>query len=264
MVTRHFIPYLTPVLFTLTATGFAQDGPQQGDPDKGPPASVLQEKVREWVRAQKQRGKELADWQEQRSGLARLNEIRRKEIAEIDTLIEAAGKRLEEATAQREQLLAEQAGLRIARAQLSDRIGTLEEALAGRLPMFPEALREKVPDAIARLENPDDSRPLQDRYRDLVAILAAATEFGRSLNITSELREIGGEQVEVEVLYSGFSGAWYVSRGGDLAGTGSAGVQGWSWVEDNSIADRVRTAIDMHRKERAPGYVRLPFAPSHE
>ena len=36
-------------------------------------------------------------------------------------------------------------------------------------------------------------------------------------------------------------------------------ISPWVWTEDKSIADRVRTAIDMHRKKVSPGYVELPF-----
>ena len=32
------------------------------------------------------------------------------------------------------------------------------------------------------------------------------------MTITSEIRSFGGNDVEVEVLYLGFSGAWYVSK----------------------------------------------------
>ena len=242
---------------TLVSGGISEA--QEGGTDEVPPASVVQEKVREWVRAQKLRGGELADWQEQQRRLAMLNEVRREEIGQIDALIEAAGSRLEEATRQREELVAEQTALKAARARLAAGIGKLESALAARLASFPEALREKAQEAIARIENPDPDRPLQDRYRDIVAVTAAATDFSRALTVTRELRPVGGEQVEVEVLYAGLAAAWYVGRGGKVAGHGRAGVDGWTWTEDNGIADEVRTAIDMHRKERSPGYVELPF-----
>lgn len=242
------------------ATVAAQEGLGAGDTDAVPPVAVLQEKVREWVRVQKLRGEESADWAEQQRRLAGLNALRREEIGQIDALIEAAGTRLADATEQREKLLAEQVALRASRAELARRIDDLEATLRTQIATFPDPLLEKIEDSLARMEAEGADRPLQDRYRDVVAVLVAAGEFGRSLTVVSEMRDIGGQRIEVEVLYLGLSGAWYVDRGGKHAGAGRAGVDGWVWTEDKSIAGRVRDAIDMHRKKVSPGYVRLPFA----
>jgi len=232
----------------------------QGDAAAGASAALLQEKVREWVRVQKLRGEESADWEEQQRELAALNALRRTEIAQIDELIVAAGARLEGATQQREELRAEQAELRVARAELGQRIGELEAALRVRMASFPPPLQEKIEEIAARLAaDGEKERPLQDRYRDVVAVLSAAGEFGRTLSVVGEMREIGGERVEVEVLYLGMAGAWYVDRSGKLAGSGRAAPGGWIWTADRSIAGRVRAAIDMHHKKASPGYVRLPF-----
>ncbi len=247
-------------LASLGAIGLeAQEAPKAGGTDPVPPAAVLQEKVREWVRVQKLRGEEGARWEEQKRELAGLNALRRREIEQIDELITAAGRRLEEAAGQREELRGEQASLRAARAKLAGRIGALEEALRARLPLFPPSLRDKVPDAIVRLEGSAADRPLQDRYRDVVAVLGAAGEFARSLTVAEELREVDGQNVQVEVLYLGLAQAWYVGRGGKVAGSGRAGAAGWIWTEDRRLAGEVRSAIDIHRKQRSPGYVRLPF-----
>lgn len=232
----------------------------QSDAAAGASAALLQEKVREWVRVQKLRGEEAADWAEQQRELVGLNALRRTEIAQIDELIVAAGARLEEATQQREELRAEQAELRVARAELGRRIGELEAALRVQITSFPPPLQEKIEDVAARLAaGGEKERPLQDRYRDVVAVLSAVGEFGRTLSVAGEMREIGGERVAVEVLYLGLAGAWYVDRGGKLAGTGRAAPGGWVWTADSGIAGRVRAAIDMHRKKASPGYVRLPF-----
>jgi len=247
------------LVLTIASNTYAQDTVTGGGTTKVSPSAILQEKVRQWVDVQKLRGKEAARWQEQQKQLTGLNELRLTEIKQIESLITAAGKRLEDATAQRQKLLEEQAELRNTRNLLQDNIDKLEKGLLKCLPRLPDPLREKVSDAIYRLENPDPDRPLQNRYRDLLAILSATAAFDHAITVSKEIREVDGKKVEIETLYLGLSRAWYVGRADTIAGHGKANDEGWQWSENNSIAGQVRKAIEIYRKERAPDYVKLPF-----
>jgi len=246
------------LLFTATAA-HTQEKIAYGDIQKVSPSFVLQEKVRQWVDAQKIRSRERADWLEQKQEMAALNAIRTKEIEQIDSLIEAAGKRLSDATKRRDELLAEQESLRNKRLIILKRVERLETALRGQLGIFPEPLLNKINDEVERLRQTEPSGSLQDRLRDLVAVMSAALEFGQSMTIHNQIRADGEDQIEVEVLYLGFSGAWYVGRAGKVAGYGQADKGGWKWTEDKSVAGPLKTAIEMYRKERAPDYVRINF-----
>ncbi len=238
---------------------YSQELVSEGDTIKVSPSAVLQEKVRQWVDVQKQRSEETARWQEQQQQLATLNELRRTEIKQIDTLIAAAGQRLEEATTQQRKLQEEQAELSSRRSFLLENITELEKAMRECIARFPKPLREKVEDAIYRLDNPDDDRPLQDRYRDVLAILTASIAFDNAITVTREIREVEGKRIELETIYMGLTKAWYVGRGDTIAGHGKATNEGWQWQPDNSISGQVRRAIDIYRKESSPGYVKLPF-----
>ena len=238
---------------------YSQELVSEGDTIKVSPSAVLQEKVRQWVDVQKQRSEEASRWQEQQQQLAALNELRRTEIKQIDTLIAAAGQRLEEATTQQRKLQEEQAELSNRRSFLLDNITELEKAMRECIARFPQPLRKKVEDAIYRLDNPEDDRPLQDRYRDVLAILAASIAFDNAITVTREIREVEGKRIELETIYLGLTRAWYVGRGDKIAGHGKATNEGWQWQPDNSISGQVRRAIDIYRKERSPGYVKLPF-----
>ena len=268
MVKKHILSktnthdlVLTVLLLLFTATAaHAQEKIADGDTQKVSPSFVLQEKVRQWVEAQKIRSKERADWSEQKRNMAALNGIRLKEIEQIDSLIAAAGKRLSDATKKREELLAEQESLRNKRAIILKRVERLEMALRAQLQIFPEPLMNKINDEVERIRQPALSESLQDRLRDLVAVMGAASEFGQSLTIHSQIRTNGEDQIEVEVLYLGFSGAWYVGRAGKIAGHGRAHKSGWTWSEDNSVAGPLKKTIEMYRKERAPGYVQINFS----
>ncbi|MED5584930.1 MAG: DUF3450 family protein [Verrucomicrobiota bacterium] len=238
---------------------YSQELVSEGDTIKVSPSAALQEKVRQWVDVQKQRSEETARWQEQQQQLATLNELRRTEIKQIDTLIAAAGQRLEEATTQQRKLQEEQAELSSRRSFLLENITELEKAMRECIARFPTPLREKVEDAIYRLDNPDDDRPLQDRYRDVLAILTASIAFDNAITVTREIREVEGKRIELETIYMGLTKAWYVGRGDTIAGHGKATNEGWQWQPDNSISGQVRRAIDIYRKESSPGYVKLPF-----
>ena len=246
------------LLFTATAA-HTQEKIADGDTQKVSPSFVLQEKVRQWVDAQKIRSRERADWSEQKQEMAALNAIRTKEIEQIDSLIEAAGKRLSDATKRRDELLAEQESLRNKRLIILKRVQRLETALRGQLGIFPEPLLNKINDEVERLRQTEPSGSLQDRLRDLVAVMSAALEFGQSMTIHNQIRADGEDQIEVEVLYLGFSGAWYFGRAGKVAGYGQADKGGWKWTEDKSVAGPLKAAIEMYRKERAPDYVRINF-----
>ena len=248
------------LLLFLATAAHTQEKIADGDTQKVSPSFVLQEKVRQWVQAQKLRSKERADWSEQKRDMAALNGIRIKEIEQIDSLIAAAGKRLSDATKKREELLAEQESLRNKRAIILKRVEHLETTLRAQLQIFPEPLMNKINDEVERIRQLEPSGSLQDRLRDLVAVMSAASEFGQSLTIHSQIRADGEDQIEVEVLYLGFSGAWYVGRAGKVAGYGRAYKGGWIWSEDNSVAGPLKEAIEMYRKERAPDYVQINFS----
>ncbi|MCB1063990.1 MAG: DUF3450 family protein [Verrucomicrobiae bacterium] len=238
--------------------------PAQENPDGSgvqvPPPAVVQEKLREWVKVKKLISEETSKWEEERQTLVALNELRKREVAQMEELTQASGNRLQEAEAQRRDLLSEEEALRQRRATLEEQIENAEEALRRAIPVFPPPLREKVEASIARVEMAGAEMPLQDRFRELLIVARAAVEFQQSITVSPDLREFQGEQVEVDVLYLGLSQAWFVDRRGDYAGSGSPSEQGWQWTEDRRMAGPIRKAINIHRKHAAPELVSLPFA----
>ena len=53
---------------------------------------------------------------------------------------------------------------------------------------------------------------------------------------------------------------WYVDIEGKHSGYGVPADNGWIWTEDNSIAPRVRSAIEIQARRAAPTFVELPLA----
>jgi hypothetical protein len=236
---------------------------QEGTAPSGAESSAaeVREKVGQWVLTEKTRSAEAADWEEQKRSMADLNELRRKEITQLDGLIAASGTRLTDLEREIADLKGEAGRLESAREEMERRIVILEENLRTQIPMFPPPLRDSIAEALSRLRNPEPDTPLQNRFRDSLLVLGAASQFHRELTIDTEVRDLGGERVEVDILYLGFSGAWYVDRSGKWAGSGRPGADGWEWKTDDGIAEKVREAIAMYYKKAAPGFVGLPFEP---
>ncbi len=247
------------MLLLLATAAQTQETITDGDTQKVSPSFLLQEKVRQWVETQKLRGKEKADWAEQKSNMEALNKIRLKEIEQIDVLIKAAGERLSDATNKKAELLEEQEKLRNQRDIIEQRVIAIESSLRNKLNLFPDPLLSKISNEVERIRDLNTQSSLQDRLRDTVAILSAASDFAYKMTVSNEIRKVDQKSVEVQVLYLGFSGAWYVSKNGKISGLGKAYADGWKWTEDKEVAQPLIEALEMYQKERAPDYVPFNF-----
>lgn len=225
------------------------------------PAAALQQKTKEWILARKLIGEESAAWQAEKLTLSELNQIRAKEASQLDEFVKAAGARVDELTKQKDASSKEREALRKWRGDFEATFVKLEAEAKALSPRFPTPLRDKVEDAILRLEGGDSDRPLQDRVRDVLLILQSAKEFDDTFTVTSEIREIEGRKVEVRILYLGLSQAWYVDAGATHGGYGLPAASGWVWTEDRSIAPAVRDAIAIQTGEATAAFVTLPFIP---
>ena len=247
------------MLLLLATAAQTQETITDGDTQKVSPSFLLQEKVRQWVETQKLRGKEKADWAEQKSNMEALNKIRLKEIEQIDFLIKAAGERLSDATNKKAELLEEREKLRNQRDIIEQRVIAIESSLRNKLNIFPGPLLSKVKNEVERISDQGNESSLQDRLRDTVAILSAASDFAYKMTVSNEIRKVDQKSVEVQVLYLGFSGAWYVSKNGKNSGFGKAYEDGWKWTEDKEVAQPLIEALEMYQKEKAPDYVPFKF-----
>lgn len=223
-------------------------------------AALLQKKTGEWIETRRLIGEEAAAWQTEKNSLAELNAIRTKETSQLDEFVQTATVRIEELTTRKGALAKEQTDLKAWRAKLETDLSALEAGLRPLLPRFPAPLREKIQESLTRLESPEADEPLQNRARDLLLVLQACLEFQNTLTLHHEVREIGGERREVEVLYLGMTQAWYVDAAGRHSGHGVPGEQGWIWTEDATIASRVRSAIEIQARRATPAFVELPLS----
>jgi hypothetical protein len=231
------------------------------EPSPLPPAALVQKKTEEWINTRRLIGEEAAAWAQEKATLVDLNAIRAKEAAQLDEFIAAAGARVDELGKQKATFKGERESLRKWRSEFEATFAKLETQVKALVPRFPTPLRDKVDDAVVRLEENAPDRPLQDRVRDVLLVLQSAKEFDDTFTVTTEVRELEGREVEVRLLYLGLSQAWYVDASGNHAGYGQPSPGGWVWTEDRAIAPSVRDAIAIQTGEATAAFVTLPFVP---
>ncbi|MCD8482993.1 MAG: DUF3450 domain-containing protein [Verrucomicrobia bacterium] len=109
-------------------------------------------------------------------------------------------------------------------------------------------------------ENPASSTvPLAQRIQPIVASLTQIQRFNSAVTIVEEFREFEvGTPVQIEGIYFGLAAAYYVDRANAHAGKAVIGPNGWEWRDDPSMAQAVRSFIDIHRATRQAEYVFLP------
>ncbi|MEM7011774.1 MAG: DUF3450 family protein [Verrucomicrobiota bacterium] len=229
----------------------------QESPEPPLPAAV-QEKLREWVRVQELTIEEEANWKEEQLRLADLNQLRQQEIAGLDETISASSKRITFYDEKLGALESEGTELKEGRQQLQARIEALETRALTLMKSLPTPVLDKLGETAPRLENPEPDLPLQNRYRDVLAVLIEAGNFDRKLSVQIEVREIDGSEAELEVLYLGLSRAYYVDRTGKRAGVGVPGADGWTWTSEPKLAGEIRQAIQTHQQKAPPTLTRLP------
>jgi hypothetical protein len=256
-------PIFGVAIFACSVSALAQE--ERGDASEEtalPTAAEVQEKLRQWVRTQQLISEERADWEAQKQSLADLNELRKREVANLDELIAAAGSRLTDAEDRQARLGAEEESLRARRANWEKSIDDLESAVRGLLGKFPQPLRQQLGTTIGRLESGEKvDTALQNRFRDVLAVLIEAKAFDSRLTLDTELRELDGKTIEVEILYLGLATAYYTDRSGNYAGTGKPASegQGWEWHAQPNLASAIRTTIEIFQKRANPEIVELPM-----
>lgn len=227
-----------------------------------PSAVEVRTKLEQWVLTKQLISAESAAWESEKANLGELNGLRRQEIDQLKTFAEAAGERVTELAGKREAFAEEEKNLKAWRRELEDTVTDLESRVRTMIPVFPQPLRDEVAEVIVRLEVSGDSEPapLQQRARDVMMLLQAYQKHQNEITVLTEVRELGGQRREVEVLYMGLNEAWFVDASGRFSGSGQPTATGWQWREDSSLAPRVRQAIELQARRAEPAFVTLPIS----
>ena len=214
-----------------------------------------------WVDTRKAIAATEAEWLAEKEIVADMITLLESEKAKLESGIEELEDSSDATDARRAELNATREKLLETTGELSDVVPELETEVSALIEKLPAPLVSELSQLITRLPEPDTETrlALSQRLLTVVGILNKVDKFNTAITVTTEIRSIGEENVEVKTLYFGLAGAYFASASGDYAGYGSAGENGWNWTEDAAIAKNVADLIKTYEGNREATFVQLPI-----
>lgn len=204
--------------------------------------------VKEWVATEKAISSEAAEWQQKKELLNDLLGVTRTEIETLEKSIQKIDETATAADATRAELVTKQEAFNTGRERITAFLKETEPKLLALRPSLPAPLGEKLQNVFQRIPN-DPQDPLlsvAERMQTVVSILTTINKFDRTITVHEELRTLeDGTTSEVETVYIGLGTAYYRSRSGKYAGSGSPGPDGWVWQSQAELAPAVGDVIEI-------------------
>jgi len=216
----------------------------------------------EWSRVMTQVSQERAAWVSEKAMIADTLAAGRAEAQAIDERIAEINATSSETDRKRSELTTQIDEAKATADALAARVSEFEQRVRALLPLLPDSTRAELQPAIQML--PADSKstkvPLSQRASTVVMLLAQIDKFNSSINLVSEIRDLGeGRTVEVKTIYLGLATAYFADANLTTAGYGTPGPQGWEWKPaDTKTAEQIALAIAMHENAKPPAFVNLP------
>jgi hypothetical protein len=233
----------------------------QGSGEAGRPVESARATLARWMETQQIISKEKKDWQIGKEVLEQRISLIENEIAALEAKVAEARSGIGEADTKRQELLKENDALKEASSALESVIGRLEGKARRMVASLPDPIRERVQPLSQRIPKDPASTGLSlgERYQNVVGVLNEVNKFNRDVTVTSEIRSLpDGSSAEVRAMYIGLGQGYYVTTGGELAGVGRPGPDGWEWAAANDMAAEIARAIAILQNESVPAYVPLP------
>ena len=137
-----------------------------------------------------------------------------------------------------------------------------------RMVKLVNALPAEIKSNLERLTNriPDRNTPenrirasLGERLQNIVGLLDQMEVFNNGIHVLNEVRNIGGQNVSLKVLYIGLAGAYYVNTDLGVAGYGAVNSEsGWTGHDDPLLVESVDRAIQVYESKIPAEFVLLP------
>ena len=214
-----------------------------------------------WVDTQKAISATKAEWAAEKQIVSDLISLLQQKKEKLEASIEkledstdATDTLRSELNADREALLAANESLETVLPLLESKIRTLVSKLPDPLVLEIEPLTRRLPEADTK-----STLPVSQRLLTVVGILNKVDKFNTGITVTSEIRSIGDQSLEVKTLYLGLAGAYFASESSDYAGLGVPGSDGWSWQVNESIRGDVVDLIKTYEGAREATFVELPI-----
>lgn len=238
---------------------------QEQDPPS--PTQQLRTSVQDWIEVMKEIQSEENAWERDEEILRNYREGLRSEIADLRERIEDARKGLSTADESSKKTLKQFDALKAASDLLEERIGGLEQRMMEETRLFPPRMLkdDRVSQLVTNLRESvaasEDGKPsVNSRLGTIVNLLTAAEQFQNGVHLDRETRETAdGRELGIEVVYFGLATAYGVDESGQVGFVGRPGAEGWDFVQDDSIAPRVRQLVDVMNGDQDATFTQLPI-----
>jgi hypothetical protein len=192
------------------------------------PIQEIDALTQQWTGLEHQKDELRAEWRTQRPVLEQQLSLLEREIAELNTLLEATAAQQDDVEQRRLELLEEQtryeeesAAVEASLAQASFDLHSLQRDL-------PPPLERAWAEELARLDNPVETVTV--RFQKLLEVLGQLDDFDAKVTLNEAVMPLGdGSEHVVKQVYLGLSHGWYVTADRRFAAAGAPGADGWEW-----------------------------------
>jgi len=223
---------------------------------------ATKETLSKWVETRKLISEEKEKWELEREVLGDRIDLVRHERDSLNSKIHETQSLITDADKKREGLVKENDALKNASATLVNRIYTLEQSVINLLPSLPEPVRNRMKPLSQRIPRSQETDlSLSERYQNVIGIVNELNKGANEITVVSEVKKLDdGTSAEVQTLYIGYACAYSCNNNGDKAFVGSPTPAGWTWEQNDAIAQQVLDSIAVLKNEKVAEFVPLPVS----
>lgn len=218
------------------------------------------DQLREWIEIQKTISEEATSWQAESAVLSDMIHLLKTESTDLAEQIAASEAAVSEADGKRAELTSEREEYIAAVASIEPQLAVFEAGLKRLHKHLPPPLQEEVAPLFRRL--PDDPSKTRltatERLQAVIGILSQADRFNGGVLREAEIRDIDGQQSEVQTLYFGLAAAYFANAQGTYGGIGYPGPDGWTWDLSSEHAPAISRLIAVYMGTREAEFVPVP------
>ncbi len=243
---------------------WAQDVSKTDSSSSALDPTVTRELISQWVKTERIISEEKTNWQVEKQHMQELLDLYQKELKLLNEELSKAGASAEMVDEKKEAWSRELKEYREAQRLLADTMARLLPRMRGLIARLPEPLLDRIAADVDFLKTPEALAKPRDVLKSMLSVISESGRFNRTVIVTEEIhRSSDGKKMTVDVLYLGLARAFYASSVGDTAGIGLPGKDGWTWQNKPDLANDVRKAISVYRKDSQPQLIELPVSLNH-
>lgn len=224
--------------------------------------NLARETIREWVEVRSIISKERNEWEIEKSYLNDLALLLEAEKSTLQEQLASISSTRTKADKERLDLLNEKDEIEKSHAAITETVTGYIHQLKTLSSFLPDPLKEKSSDYFT-LALKSESEPLEDTINNLIKMVYEIEQFDNKVNLGNKVLTLSINekkvQREVKVVFIGLGQAFYVDYDANLAGYGYPTTQGWVWVENNALKEKVNAAVNLYLGRKNPSLIEMPI-----